>query len=157
MRRNKNSKIDFSKAWFSKAFRRIFREMLPHKTVLLHPISALILIIKRIVQITSIFSFMCLCSRNISPKAFPAHSKRPKKQPSQVCFVMVLLQGNCGYQPDMLKNGERVISGLVTHARLKATQILTKLLTSHSLGPSGLPSLENMVKNCSVIMWKVHN
>lgn len=70
---------------------------------------------------------------------------------------MVLLQGNCGYQPDLLKSGESVISGLVIHARLKATQISTKLLTSHSLGPSGLPLLGNMVKNCSVIMWKIHN
>lgn len=70
---------------------------------------------------------------------------------------MVLLQGNCGYQPDLLKSGESVISGLVIHARLKATQISTKLLTSHSLSPSGLPLLGNMVKNCSVIMWKIHN
>ena len=52
---------------------------------------------------------------------------------------MVLLQGNCGYQPDMLKSGESVISGLVIHARLKAKKISTKLLTSNSLGPSGLP------------------
>lgn len=94
---------------------------------------------KPIVQITSIFSFVCLCSRNWSPKAFPALSKRPIKQASQVCFVMVLLQGNCGYQPDMLKSGESVISGLVIHARLKATQNFDKFVYLAFAWPFGPP------------------
>lgn len=157
MRRNKNSKIDFSKAWFSKAFHHIFRERLPQKCFLTSDFRSYI---KNEAFCPSHFDFLLyvpvqskLIAKGIS---CPLETAEKTTEPSMLC------NGSVARQPRILtryvEKWRKRHQGLSNPRAIKGDANFDKIVNLAFAWPFGpLPSLENMVKNCSVMMWKVHN